>query len=167
METTHESSKQTLCSAQPAKPYAFSRKVFCEGMRDGVPIALGYFAVSFSLGIAARTAGFTPLQGFVASQLSIRLFILVWLGDGFPTVIRSVFRLSVGRFPALMRGGFPSVSWSENCTTGIGGTFTYRRLAAEKPVRLRSSSPAASSSFSAPFMVVQPLSSISAISAMG
>ena len=64
METTHESSKQTLCSAQPAKPYAFSRKVFCEGMRDGVPIALGYFAVSFSLGIAARTAGFTPLQGF-------------------------------------------------------------------------------------------------------
>ena len=42
METTHESSKQTLRSAQPAKPYAFSRKVFCEGMRDGVPIALGY-----------------------------------------------------------------------------------------------------------------------------
>ena len=34
------------------RPYAFSRKVFCEGMRDGVPIALGYFAVSFSLGIA-------------------------------------------------------------------------------------------------------------------
>ena len=34
METTHESSKQTLRSAQPAKPYAFSRKVFCEGMRD-------------------------------------------------------------------------------------------------------------------------------------
>ena len=72
-----------------------------------------------------------------------------------------------GRFSGLMRVGFPSVSWSENCTTGIGGTFTYRRLAAEKPVRLRSSSPAASSSFSAPFMVVQPLSSISAISAMG
>ena len=32
----------------------FSRKVFCDGMRDGFPIALGYFAVSFSLGIAAR-----------------------------------------------------------------------------------------------------------------
>ena len=48
------------------KPYAFSRKVFCEGMRDGVPIALGYFAVSFSLGIAARNAGLTPIQGFAA-----------------------------------------------------------------------------------------------------
>ena len=28
--------------------WAFSKKIFCEGMRDGVPIALGYFAVSFS-----------------------------------------------------------------------------------------------------------------------
>ena len=36
------------------KPWAFSRRVFCDGMRDGFPIALGYFAVSFSLGIAAR-----------------------------------------------------------------------------------------------------------------
>ena len=36
--------------------WAFSKKIFCEGMRDGVPIALGYFAVSFSLGIAARRA---------------------------------------------------------------------------------------------------------------
>ena len=32
--------------------YAFNRKIFCEGMRDGIPIALGYLAVSFSLGIA-------------------------------------------------------------------------------------------------------------------
>ena len=82
METTHESSNQTLRSAQPAKPYAFSRKVFCEGMRDGVPIALGYFAVSFSLGIAARTAGFTPLQGFAliasgATYLEVAIITLI------------------------------------------------------------------------------------------
>ena len=50
--------------------WAFSKKIFCEGMRDGVPIALGYFAVSFSLGIAARKAGFTPFQGFLASLLN-------------------------------------------------------------------------------------------------
>lgn len=48
----------------------FSRKVFCDGMRDGFPIALGYFAVSFSLGIAARNAGLTPMQGFWASLLN-------------------------------------------------------------------------------------------------
>ena len=50
--------------------YAFSRKVFTEGMRDGFPIALGYFAVSFSLGIAARNAGLNPFQGFLASLLN-------------------------------------------------------------------------------------------------
>ena len=42
-------------------------KVFLEGMRDGVPIGLGYFAVAFSLGIVARNAGLTPFQGFIAS----------------------------------------------------------------------------------------------------
>ena len=81
METTHESSRQTLRSAQPSKPYAFSRKVFCEGMRDGVPIALGYFAVSFSLGIAARTAVVTPLQCYVASlfQVSVACCAVVFV----------------------------------------------------------------------------------------
>ena len=48
----------------------FSRRVFCDGIRDGFPIALGYFAVSFSLGIAARNAGLTPMQGFWASLLN-------------------------------------------------------------------------------------------------
>ena len=52
------------------KPWSYSRKLLCQGMRDGVPIALGYFAVSFSLGIAARHAGFTPMQGFWASLLN-------------------------------------------------------------------------------------------------
>ena len=41
--------------------------VFAEGMRDGIPIAMGYFAVAFSLGITARDCGFTPFQGFFAS----------------------------------------------------------------------------------------------------
>ena len=38
-----------------------------EGLRDGIPIALGYLAVSFSLGIAPQAAGLTPFQGFLAS----------------------------------------------------------------------------------------------------
>ena len=71
METTHESPKQTLCSAQPAKPYAFSRKVFCEGMRDGVPIALGYFG-GYRSRWASRPDGrlytFAGLRGQPAQQ---------------------------------------------------------------------------------------------------
>jgi len=45
-------------------------KALCEGMRDGTPIALGYFAVAFTLGIAAKNAGLTPFQGFLASFLN-------------------------------------------------------------------------------------------------
>ena len=49
------------------RSYSFSRQVLVNGIRDGIPIGLGYFAVSFSLGIAARKAGLSPFQGFLAS----------------------------------------------------------------------------------------------------
>lgn len=38
-----------------------------EGVRDGLPIALGYLAVSFSLGIAASNVGLDATQTFFAS----------------------------------------------------------------------------------------------------
>ena len=44
--------------------------IFLQGVRDGIPVALGYLAVSFSLGIMARGAGLSPLQGFAASLLN-------------------------------------------------------------------------------------------------
>lgn len=46
-------------------------KVIIEGLRDGLPIGLGYFAVAFSLGIVARNAQVTPIQGFIASILNL------------------------------------------------------------------------------------------------
>lgn len=46
-------------------------KVFFEGIRDGLPIGLGYFAVAFSLGIVARNAGLNEVQGFVASFFNV------------------------------------------------------------------------------------------------
>ena len=45
------------------------KPAFLRGMKDGVPIGLGYLAVSFSLGIAARNAGLSPFQGLLASLL--------------------------------------------------------------------------------------------------
>ena len=42
-----------------------NRQKYREGMADGVPIALGYFAVAFTLGIVARNAGFSALQAAV------------------------------------------------------------------------------------------------------
>jgi len=46
-----------------------NKETFRNGMRDGIPIALGYLAVSFSLGIAAKNVGLTPAQGFLVSIL--------------------------------------------------------------------------------------------------
>ena len=45
-------------------------KVMKEGFRDGIPIGLGYLAVSFSLGVAARNAGLSAFQGFLVSLLN-------------------------------------------------------------------------------------------------
>ena len=48
------------------RPYE-RKRAFLRGMRDGVPIGLGYLAVSFSLGIAVRNAGMNAPQGFLLS----------------------------------------------------------------------------------------------------
>lgn len=46
-----------------------NRSIFISGIKDAVPIGLGYFAVAFSLGIAAKNAGLSPFQSFLASLL--------------------------------------------------------------------------------------------------
>lgn len=45
------------------------KKAFLEGMRDSIPIDVGYFVVAFSLGITAKNAGLTPFQGLITSAL--------------------------------------------------------------------------------------------------
>ena len=40
---------------------------FVRGLRDGIPICMGYFAVSFALGITARGIGMTALQAGLMS----------------------------------------------------------------------------------------------------
>ena len=47
-----------------------NRTEFLQGLRDGLPIGLGYFAVSFTLGITARRAGLTAFQAALASFLT-------------------------------------------------------------------------------------------------
>lgn len=44
---------------------------FIEGFKDGIPIGLAYFAVSFSLGIIAKNAGLSPIDGFIVSALNM------------------------------------------------------------------------------------------------
>ena len=46
---------------------AGNRQHIIHGLRDGIPIAMGYFAVTFSLGIIAARAGLTAPEGFLSS----------------------------------------------------------------------------------------------------
>ncbi len=48
-----------------------NRTWYGKGIKDGIPIALGYFAVSFALGITAKEAGITPLQAGCMSALML------------------------------------------------------------------------------------------------
>ena len=47
-----------------------STSCYRAGVRDGMPIGLGYFAVAFTLGIAAKNAGFSPFQAMMESLLN-------------------------------------------------------------------------------------------------
>ena len=42
-----------------------------KGLTDGIPIALGYFAVAFTLGIAAEKAGLTAIQTFALTGTTV------------------------------------------------------------------------------------------------
>lgn len=46
-----------------------NRSEFAKGMRDGIPIGLGYFAVAFSLGITAKGIGLSPITCMITSVL--------------------------------------------------------------------------------------------------
>lgn len=46
-----------------------NRKQFFRGVRTGIPIALGYLAVGFTLGITAKNAGLTAFQSGLTSLL--------------------------------------------------------------------------------------------------
>ena len=56
---------------------------FMRGLRDGIPICMGYFAVSFALGITARGIGMNALQaglmsmGMVASAGEFAAIVLI------------------------------------------------------------------------------------------
>lgn len=48
-----------------------NKQAFIDGLKTGIPIGLGYFAVSFSLGIMARKVGLSSIQGFFSSLTTL------------------------------------------------------------------------------------------------
>lgn len=47
-----------------------NKKKFVKGLRDGLPIGLGYLTVSFGIGIACHNVGLNAFQGFLMSFLN-------------------------------------------------------------------------------------------------
>jgi len=53
-------------------PFTSNKKIILwNGIKAGIPIGLGYFAVSFSLGIMASVSGLNPLQSFITSLICL------------------------------------------------------------------------------------------------
>lgn len=77
-----------------------------QGLRDGVPIALGYFAVSFSFGIVARNAGLTAAQAGVMSATNMtsagQFAALGLIGSGAGLLLTALSQLVINMRYALM-----------------------------------------------------------------
>ena len=58
---------QTSKKTQGIDPGTRQLPWFVRGLRDGIPICMGYFAVSFALGITARGIGMNALQAGLMS----------------------------------------------------------------------------------------------------
>ncbi len=66
-----------------------NRIYFLKGIKNGLPIALGYLAVAFTLGIAARNADMTAWQATLTRLAALAAgIILAWCG-------RSLFQAAV------------------------------------------------------------------------
>ena len=74
-----ETSKKSIENTTSAQTMPW----FLRGLRDGIPICMGYFAVSFALGITARGIGMNALQaglmsmGMVASAGEFAAIVLI------------------------------------------------------------------------------------------
>ena len=78
---------------------------FREGLRDGIPIGLGYLSVSFGIGIAAVAAGLSPLIALIISMTNEtsagqKAGLDIIVACGHRADIRGE-KLSIGEFVAL------------------------------------------------------------------
>lgn len=90
---------------EPAVPaYENNGAWFRKGLRDGIPICLGYFAVSFALGINAREVGLNWLQalgmsaGMVASAGEFAALVLIQSSAGVLEMISTTLIVNLRYF---------------------------------------------------------------------
>ncbi|MCR5218666.1 AzlC family ABC transporter permease [Treponema sp.] len=104
---------------------------FAKGLKEGIPVASGYFAVAFSLGIVARNSGLSAFQGFLASLLNTAsageysLFESIREGVTYAELALSIFVINIRYFLmscSLSQRFAPSVNILHRFFTGFGIT---------------------------------------------
>lgn len=102
-----------------------SRSDFKEGFLAGIPIGLGYFAVSFSLGIVARQANLSAEQGFIAS-----FFCLASAGEKalFDSIAASATFLEIALITLIVNARYMLMSCSLSQRFEEGTPFFHRFL---------------------------------------
>lgn len=93
--------------------------IFITGLIDGIPIALGYLAVSFSFGIAAVAAGLSPLEAILISMTNLTS-AGQFAGIGIITTGGSYFELALSQFVINLRYSLMGISLSQRLDKSFG-----------------------------------------------
>ena len=97
-------------------------KVVRRGIKNGIPIALGYLSVSFSFGAIGITMGFTPLE-----VILISLFNLTSAGQfaslGIIASQGTFIEMAIVEFTVNIRYAFMSLSLSQKVNDKFKGIF--------------------------------------------
>ncbi len=98
--------------------------MFRRGLKDGIPIGLGYLSVAFAFGIQAMSMGLTPLQALLISMTNVtsagQLAGITLIGAGASLVEMGLTQLTINLRYALM-----SLSLSQKLD---GSMHTLQRL---------------------------------------
>ena len=94
-----------------------NKNIFFLGVRDGIPIALGYFAVSFSLGIMATKSGLSPLQALVCRIYNDCHILILYRNCRYHTDSQCKIPLDEYCTQSKNTKGHTAASHSDNCTS--------------------------------------------------
>ena len=100
------------------------KKNYLLGMKAGIPIGLGYFAVAITLGIAAKNAGLTPFQATLTSFL-INASAGEYIGFSLIAVGASYAEVFIMEAIANARYMLMSAALSQKLKPGVG---TFQRM---------------------------------------
>lgn len=114
------------------------KSTYIKGMRDGIPIMLGYLAVSFSFGILARKSGLATGEAVLMSALNVTsagqfaALDIIANGDSYLVLALSqlVINLRYSLMSCSLSQKLPHATLLQRCAIGFGNTDEVFALSA-------------------------------------